>query len=80
MSIDGNDPGDGLEVAKYLVTTPKILPVIIHTSNGERGRWTTGEFELAGWPCRRVLPLGEDWIESEGLRKSELRSHSLISR
>ena len=67
VTADGSDPGDGLEVAKYLVTAPKVVPVIVHTSNGERGRWMMGEFQLASWPCRRVLPIGEDWIESEWL-------------
>ncbi|MBX9737130.1 MAG: hypothetical protein K2X32_09415 [Phycisphaerales bacterium] len=66
-SVDGDDPGDGVEMAKYLVTTQKVLPVIIHTSNAERGRWMVGEFELAGWPLRRVLPFGERWIETEWL-------------
>jgi hypothetical protein len=66
-AVDGVDPGDGLEVAKFLVTSPTIVPVIIHTSNGERGRWMAGEFELAGWPFRRVLPFGQNWIETEWL-------------
>jgi hypothetical protein len=43
------DPGDGVMVAKWLVEQPMQLPVIIHSSNGERSRWMEGEFELAGW-------------------------------
>lgn len=61
----GRDPGDGLEVARYLVTQPVARPVIVHTSNSDRGRMMMGEFELARWPCERVLPFGDDWIETE---------------
>lgn len=57
------DPGDGLEVAKFLVSRPLVRPVIIHSSNADRSRWMVGEFELAGWPCSRVLPFGEGWVE-----------------
>ncbi len=62
------DPGDGLEVAKFLVSQPVVLPVIIHSSNGERSTWMAGEFELAGWPFWRVAPLGEDWVEVDWRR------------
>src|SRR5438067_171623 len=59
---DGPDPGDGLEVVKFLVAQPVLCPVILHSSNGERSRWMAGEFELAGWRHWRVVPLGDDWI------------------
>ena len=59
------DPGDGLDVAKYLVSQPIIRPVIVHSSNGERSRWMAGEFDLAGWDHWRVPPLGDDWIEAD---------------
>jgi hypothetical protein len=62
------DPGDGLEVVKFLVSQPLVRPVIIHSSNGERSRWMAGEFELAGWPFWRVAPLGEDWVEVDWRR------------
>jgi hypothetical protein len=62
--LDGaGDPGDGLEVVKFLVTQPVVRPVIIHTSNRERSNWMAGELELAGWPYWLVAPLGEDWVE-----------------
>jgi hypothetical protein len=57
------EPGDGLDVAKYLATLPPACPVIIHTSNGRRGDAMEGELELAGWTYHRVTPLGDDWIE-----------------
>jgi hypothetical protein len=59
------DPGDGLAVAKFLVSQPIVRPVIVHSSNSERSRWMAGEFDLAGWNHWRVAPLGEDWIESD---------------
>ena len=62
------DPGDGLEVAKFLVSQPVVRPVIIHSSNGERSTWMAGEFELAAWPCWRVAPLGDDWVEVDWRR------------
>src|SRR4051794_22696626 len=46
---DAEDPGDGLEVVRFLVQHRQPCPVIIHTSNRQRGDWMAGEFELAGW-------------------------------
>ncbi|MDB5308543.1 MAG: hypothetical protein JWO38_2745 [Gemmataceae bacterium] len=60
---DPTDPGDGLDVAKWLAGRPPVCPVIIHTSNGVRGDAMEGELELAGWTYRRVMPLGDDWVE-----------------
>ncbi|HZY84724.1 MAG TPA: cyclic-phosphate processing receiver domain-containing protein [Gemmataceae bacterium] len=62
------DPGDGLEVVKFLVSQPLVRPVIIHSSNGERSSWMAGEFELAGWAYWRIAPLGEDWVEVDWRR------------
>ena len=59
------EPGDGLDVAKYLATLPPACPVIIHTSNGIRGDAMAGELELAGWRHYLVAPLGDDWIEAD---------------
>lgn len=65
---DGLDPGDGYAVAKFLVSQPVVRPVIVHSSNRERSTWMLGEFELAGWPCCGVYPLGDDWIEVDWRR------------
>ena len=62
------EPGDGLDVAKYLATLAPTCPVIIHTSNRLRGDAMEGEFELAGWTYHRVAPIGDDWIEVDWLR------------
>jgi hypothetical protein len=61
---DEEDPGDGIDVARFLAVRPPVCPVIIHTSNRSRSDWMIGEFELGGWSSRRVAPIGDDWIES----------------
>lgn len=59
-----DEPGDGIDVARYLAARPPICPVIVHSSNGSRSDWMIGEFELGGWKCKRVAPIGDDWIEA----------------
>jgi hypothetical protein len=61
---DEEDPGNGIEVARFLAERPPVCPVIVHSSNGTRASWMVGEFELGGWDYKRVAPLGEDWIEA----------------
>jgi hypothetical protein len=63
-----DDPGTGWDVTKFLATLPPACPVIVHTSNGERGTWMMGEFELGGWKRHRVAPIGDDWIERDWYR------------
>jgi hypothetical protein len=58
------DPGEGIDVARFLAVRPPVCPVIIHSSNGSRSDWMIGEFELGGWKYKRVAPIGDDWIES----------------
>jgi hypothetical protein len=57
------DPGEGIDVARWLAARSPVCPVIIHTSNTLRGDAMEGELELAGWRSRRVAPIGDDWIE-----------------
>ena len=61
----GDDSGDGLDAVRWLVAQRITCPVIVHTSNIDRGRVMIGELQLAGIPCSRVLPFGDDWIERE---------------
>jgi hypothetical protein len=61
----GEDPGDGMDVANHLATLTRCCPVIVHSSNTDRGRAMVGELEYAGWQCHRVLPFGDDWVETE---------------
>jgi hypothetical protein len=60
-----DDPGHGLEVARFLAARAPVCPVIVHSSNRERSTWMMGEFELGGWRSCRVAPLGDDWIEQD---------------
>ena len=68
LDDDPIDPGDGLDVAKWLAERPPACPVIIHTSNNIRGDSMEGELDLAGWMYRRIPPIGDDWIEVDWLR------------
>ena len=65
---DVSDPGDGLDVVKFLVSQPIVRPVVIHTSNFERSSLMASEFKLAGWPFVRITPIGDDWIEVDWQR------------
>jgi hypothetical protein len=65
---DPADPGTGWDLTRYLAALPPVCPVIIHTSNGERATWMSGEFELGGWEYHRMPPLGDDWIERDWRR------------
>ena len=60
---DSDDPGCGYDVATLLEGFRPCCPVIIHTSNGERGTWMEGALALGGWRYARVAPIGDDWIE-----------------
>src|SRR5438132_13792610 len=37
------DPGDGIDVARFLAVRHPVCPVIIHSSNGSRSDWMIGE-------------------------------------
>lgn len=65
------DLGDGLMVARHLVTLTDRRPVVIHTSNTLRGDSMEGELQLAGWDYRRILPIGDDWVEVDWYRAAK---------
>ena len=62
MAADAEDPGSGYEVAQLLEELIPCCPVVIHTSNGERGIWMEGALSRGGWAYDRVYPYGDDWI------------------
>lgn len=64
-SGDEPDPGTGYDVARLLGELIPCCPVVIHTSNGERGTWMEGALQRAGWRYDRVYPFGDDWIEKD---------------
>jgi hypothetical protein len=59
---DAADPGCGYDVAKVLEELAPCCPVIIHTSNVDRGTWMEGALSLGRWQHERVAPYGDDWI------------------
>ena len=74
MTRTPRTPGDGLDVARWLAERGSAsggsggfrgCPVVIHTSNADRGFRMQGVLEGAGWECRRVAPVGSDWIEAD---------------
>ena len=65
LNRDPADPGTGYDLAKLLAELIPCCPVIIHTSNAERGTWMEGELSRAGWRYDRVYPFGDDWIEKD---------------
>lgn len=62
------DPGDGLDVAKRLAELSPCCPVLIHSSNSDRSRMMQGELDFAGWSCRRIAPIGHNWVEADWAR------------
>ena len=62
---DEPDPGTGYDVANLLAELIPCCPIIIHTSNAERGTWMEGALQRAGWQYERVYPFGDDWIAKE---------------
>ncbi|MEZ6125823.1 MAG: response regulator [Planctomycetaceae bacterium] len=64
-SDDGRlvDPGDGIEVAKWLITRPPVVPVLVHTTNTMAGDQIDELLGSNGWSHSRVIPYdGESWI------------------
>ena len=59
-----SDPGDGLDVARYLAPLQPSCPIVIHSSNGDRATRMLGEFQLHECRVQAILPLGPDWIEN----------------
>jgi hypothetical protein len=62
---DEADPGTGYDVAKLLEDLIPCCPIVIHTSNGERGTWMEGALQHSGWQYDRVYPFGDDWIAKD---------------
>ena len=62
---DEPDPGTGYDVARLLGELIPCCPIVIHTSNGERGTWMEGALQHAGWQYERVYPFGDDWIAND---------------
>jgi hypothetical protein len=67
------DAGDGIEVSKWLITRPPVVPVLVHTTNTPAGDQIDKLLHAHGWFHDRVVPYdGEAWI-SEVWRSSVRR-------
>jgi ADP-ribosylglycohydrolase len=58
-----NDPGTGLDVAKFLGDFLPVCPVLLHSSNFDLVYLMHNELRFAGWTLDRIGPTGNDWIE-----------------
>jgi hypothetical protein len=57
------DPGDGVEVARWLTKQPSVVPVVVHTTNMPAGDEIMSLLENGGWVRERIVPYdGETWI------------------
>jgi ADP-ribosylglycohydrolase len=61
------DPGTGLDVARFLGDSVPVCPVVLHTSNTDRGWSMHNELRFGGWIVDRVGPLGDLWISQSWL-------------
>ena len=61
--VAGHDPGDGLEVARFLAPLRLPIPILIHSSNGDAVQRMRGVLELEGWRVHSILPFGDRWVE-----------------
>src|SRR6266496_1257587 len=52
------DPGDGLDLARFLADFLPVCPVLLHSSNTDRVYSILNELRFAGWTVDRVAPLG----------------------
>jgi hypothetical protein len=64
-SPDDPDPGDGRDVAAFLVTRPAQCPVLIHSTNANAADSMMFSMRDAGWTAERIAPIGDDWIEAD---------------
>lgn len=58
------DPGTGVDVARFLGDFMPVCPVLIHSTNVDRVYSMHNELRFAGWMVDRVGPIGDDWIET----------------
>ncbi|QDT01766.1 hypothetical protein K227x_01340 [Rubripirellula lacrimiformis] len=63
-SPDDPDPGDGRDVAAFLVTREPTTSTLIHSTNAAAADSMLYSMREHGWNVDRIAPLGEDWIES----------------
>ncbi len=64
------DPGDGLDIARWLSERPKPhCPVIVHTTNTGASGKMMRLLEKSHWVSHRVIPHGDlEWIDTDWFR------------
>jgi ADP-ribosylglycohydrolase/CheY-like chemotaxis protein len=65
------DPGTGLDVARFLAENRPACPVIVHSTNADRAWSMYNELRFADWVVERVGPIGNDWIATIWFRKAK---------
>jgi hypothetical protein len=72
VDADGarREPGDGRDVARWLVAQPWRVPVVIHTTNSRCGGKMEVMFQEAGWRVQWTPPFGDPaWIRRSWIRR-----------
>lgn len=64
-SPDDPEPGDGRDVAEFLITQLAKCPALIHSTNAHAADSMMFSMRDAGWIVDRISPIGDDWIESD---------------
>jgi hypothetical protein len=60
------DPGEGVEVARFLATREPICPVLIHTTNARAAEEMKRILTAADWKTKRVVPFDDmNWIPTD---------------
>lgn len=65
-----DDPGCGLDVARFLADFMPVCPVLVHSSNTDRVYSMLNELRFSGWIPDHVGPIGTDWIATSWLRNA----------
>jgi ADP-ribosylglycohydrolase len=73
-----DDPGCGLDVARFLSDFMPACPVLVHSSNTDRVYSMLNELRFSGWITDHVGPIGADWIANSWLQHARhlLSNHS----
>lgn len=63
-SPEDPEPGDGRDVAAFLVTQVPNAPALIHSTNASAADSMMYSMLGHNWNVDRIAPIGDDWIES----------------
>lgn len=68
--VNGLDPGDGLDVARWLAGQTVRIPVLIHSSNADRAQRMEWILNDSGFLAYWSPPSpGTDWIEANWIKQ-----------